>query len=290
MIRLKCASALLIACCLSALPLIAQVVKVDITPSHATNHFVPKQTLGAGIDRIQTVAIDKLMNKTILDRVFTSGWQPVTYRQNTELAIEAWHWNPNGTWSDPNDQQGYFTGSDQPTEFIRHSFGYALPHRGITRDGGSVTGYSRLTDGDTSTYWKSNPYLSSRYTGEDDALHPQWVMMDLSSVQMIDSIKIAWTNPYATQYTVQYWTGTIPYDSPLDFPTNGVWQTFPHGAINSGKGGVETVHLSDQADSCQIPADSDDALVQHMRYARFLRPAQLRWLCDRRTLCGNHER
>ncbi|MGC1870594.1 MAG: discoidin domain-containing protein [Acidobacteriaceae bacterium] len=246
MTTLKCASLLLVGCCLSALPLTAQVVKVDITPSHATNHFIPKQTLGAGIDRIQTVAIDKLMNKTIFDQVFKAGWQPVTYRQNTELAIEAWHWNPVGTWSDAKDQQGYFTGSPEPTGFIRHSFGYALPHRGITRDGGSVTGYSRLTDGDTSTYWKSNPYLTSRYTGEDDALHPQWVMMDLSSVQMIDSIKIAWTNPYAIQYTVQYWTGTIPYDSPLDFPTNGVWQTFPHGVITSGKGGVETVHLSDQ--------------------------------------------
>lgn len=246
MTNLKCASLLLLGCCLSALPLSAQVVKVDITPAHATNHFVPKQTLGAGIDRIQTVAIDKLMNKTILDRVFTAGWQPVTYRQNTELAIEAWHWNPVGTWSDPKDQQGYFTGSGQPTGFIRHSFGYALPHRGITRDGGSVTGYSRLTDGNISTYWKSNPYLSSRFTGEDDSLHPQWVMMDLSSVQMIDSIKIAWTNPYATHYTVQYWTGTVPYDSPLDFPTNGVWQTFPHGLIDSGKGGIEIVHLSDQ--------------------------------------------
>lgn len=259
MTMLKCAWILVVACCLSALPLTAQVVKVDITPAHATNHFVPKQTLGAGIDRIQTVAIDKLMNKTILDRVFTAGWQPVTYRQNTELAIEAWHWNPDGTWSDTKEQQGYFTGSAEPTGFIRHSFGYALPHRGITRDGGSVTGYSRLTDGDTATYWKSNPYLASRFTGEDDALHPQWVMMDLSSVQLIDSIKIAWTNPYATQYTVQYWTGTIPYDSPLDFPTNGVWQTFPHGVINSGKGGVETVHLSDEP----VPARYVRILMTH---------------------------
>jgi hypothetical protein len=244
--KLICASSLLLVCCLSALPLTAQVVRVDITPDHATNHFVPKETLGAGIDRIQTVAIDKLMNKSTLDRVFTAGWQPVTYRQNTELAIEAWHWNPVGKWSDPKDQQGYFTGSAEPTGFIRHSFGYALPHRGITRDGGSVTGYSRLTDGDTSTYWKSDPYLSSKFTGEADSLHPQWVMMDLSSVQMIDSVKIAWTNPYATQYTVQYWTGTIPNDSPLESPTGGVWQTFPHGFVNSGKGGVEIVHLSDQ--------------------------------------------
>ena len=91
MTKLKCASLLLLGCCLAVVTSTAQVVKVDITPDHATNHFVPKKTLGAGIDRIQTVAIDKLMNKATLDRVFTAGWQPVTYRQNTELAIEAWH-------------------------------------------------------------------------------------------------------------------------------------------------------------------------------------------------------
>jgi hypothetical protein len=244
---LKHALLLLVACCcVTAISLVAQVVRVDVTPSHATNHFVPKQTLGAGIDRIPTVAIDKLMNKPTLDRVFTAGWQPVTYRQNTELAIEAWHWNPEGTWSDPKNQQGYFTGSAEPAGFIRHSFGYSLPHRGITRDGGSVTGYSRLTDGDASTYWKSNPYLASHFTGEDDSLHPQWVMLDFSSVQLIDSIKIAWANPYALQYTVQYWTGVAPYDSPLDFPTSGVWQSFPNGVVTAGKGGVETIHLSDE--------------------------------------------
>ncbi|MGH9615296.1 MAG: discoidin domain-containing protein, partial [Acidobacteriaceae bacterium] len=251
---------LVICFCLPVLPLLAQVVRVDTTPAHATNHFIPRQTLGAGIDRIQTVAIDKIMNnKATLDRVFTAGWQPVTYRQNTELAIEAWHWNPQGTWSDPANQQGYFTGSAQPTEFIRHSFGYSLPHRGTTRDGGSVTGYSRLTDGDTSTYWKSNPYLTSRFTKEDDSLHPQWVLMDFSSIQPIDAIRIAWANPYATQYTVQYWTGMFPYGSPLDFPTGGVWQTFPRGEITSGKGGVATIQLSDQP----IPAEFIRIVMTH---------------------------
>lgn len=231
---------------LPAIPLIAQVVNVDITPTHATNKFVPKKTLGAGVDRIQTAAIDKLMNKPTLDQVFSAGWQPVTYRQNTELAIEAWHWNPQGTWSDAKNNQGYFTGSAEPTEFIRHSFGYALPHRGITRDGGSVTGYSRLTDGDAATYWKSNPYLASRFTGEDDAQHPQWVVLDFGTAQLIDTIRIAWTNPYATQYAIQYWSGLAPFENPFDFPTSGVWQTFPHGDVATGKGGEATIRLSDQ--------------------------------------------
>src|SRR5882757_4620526 len=77
----------------------AQTIQIDT--SHPSNRFVPNQTLGAGIDRIPVAAIDKDLVPGALEQVFASGWQPVTYRQNTELAVEAWHWNPKGTWSDP---------------------------------------------------------------------------------------------------------------------------------------------------------------------------------------------
>jgi F5/8 type C domain len=220
-----------------------QTVQVDITPSHATNHFVPNQTLGAGIDRISAEAIDKDLTPAGLEAVFRSGWQPVTYRQNTELAVEAWHWNPQGTWSDSSGK-GYFTGSASPGDPIRYSYGYALPHRGFTRnDGTGNAGFSRLTDGDLNTYWKSNPYLSQRFTGESDALHPQWVVIDLSQPQLVDSVRLHWQEPYATHYAIQYWTG----DDPIVNPTRGVWQSFPHGDVTTGKGGIETLRLSSTA-------------------------------------------
>ena len=216
----------------------AQTIQVDIT--HPTNHFIPNQTLGAGVDRISAEAIDKDLTPTVLDKVFTAGWQPVTYRQNTELAVEAWHWNPNGTWSDPSGK-GYFVGSATPGEPLRYSYGYSLPHRGFTRnDGTGNAGFSRLTDGDTSTYWKSNPYLTERFTGESDALHPQWVVIDLSQVQLIDSLRINWQGPYATRYTIQYWTG----DDPIHAQTRGVWQTSLGGDVAAGKGGIETIRFS----------------------------------------------
>jgi F5/8 type C domain len=221
-----------------------QTITVDT--SHPTNHFVPKETLGAGVDRIAVDAIDKDLLQPTLDKTLASGWQPVTYRQNTELAIEAWHWNPHGTWSagsDGNDAsgKGYFTGSATPAETIRYSYGYALPRRGTTRnDGTDNVGFSRLTDGDVNTFWKSNPYLTQRFTGESDALHPQWVVMDLAQVQQIDSIRIAWAEPYARRYIVQYWTG----DDPIKTVTRGVWQTFPQGTITDGKGGIATLRLS----------------------------------------------
>jgi len=218
----------------------AQTVQVDITAAHSTNHFVPNQTLGAGIDRIPVEAIDKDLVPSVLDKVFAAGWQPVTYRQNTELFVEAWHWNPNGTWSDPSGK-GYFTGSTTPGEPIRYSYGYALPHRGFTRnDGTDNAGFSRLTDGDVNSYWKSNPYLTQRFTGESDALHPQWVVIDLSQSQLVDSVRITWAQPYATHYSVQYWTG----DDPIKAVTRGVWEIFAHGSVSNGKGGEETLHLA----------------------------------------------
>ena len=215
-----------------------QTIAVDV--SHPTNHFVPKDTLGAGVDRIPVEAIDKDLLQPTLEKTLASGWQPVTYRQNTELAIEAWHWNPQGSWSVATGQ-GYFTGSATPTETIRYSYGYALPRRGTTRnDGTDTVGFSRLTDGDLNTFWKSNPYLTERFSGESDALHPQWVVLDLTQEQQADGIRIAWGEPYARRYELQYWTG----EDPIKTPGHGVWQTFPQGTITEGKGRTETIRFS----------------------------------------------
>ena len=223
---------------LSAATLAAQIVEVDTT--HPTNHFVPKETLGAGVDRIPVDAINKDILQPTLGQTLATGWQPVTFRQNTELAVEAWHWNPQGTWSD--NGKGYFVGSSTPTEMIRYSYGYGLPRRGFTRnDGTDNAGFSRMTDGDPNTFWKSNPYLTQRFTGESDALHPQWVILDLAQVQAVNSIRIAWGDPYARQYAVQYWTGG---DDPIHAPTRGVWQTFSDGTVSQGKGSTETIRLS----------------------------------------------
>ena len=215
----------------------AQTIRVDVTSDHVTNSFRPTESLGAGVDRIPRAATDKIFTEPMLKQILSAGWQTVTYRQNTELFVEAWHWNPQGTWSEPGDK-GYFVGNSAPSEFIRHSFGYPLPHAGFSRPDG--TSYSRLTDGDTNTYWKSNPYLTKAYTGEDDSLHPQWVVADFASIQQINAIRIAWTAPFARQYLVQYWTGL----DPIHQPTRGTWLTFPGGTITNGTGGDATIQLS----------------------------------------------
>ena len=225
------------------LPLISTAQTIHIDTSHPVNRFVPNQTLGAGVDRIPIAAIDKDLAEPNLSRALESGWPTVTYRQNTELAVEAWHWNPSGTWSDAGNK-GYFVGSSEPKEFLRYSYGYRLPHRGFTRnDGTGNAGYSRLTDGDPSTYWKSNPYLSERFTHESDAKHPQWVIIDLAQSQAINALRINWANPYAVEYEAQYWTG----DDPIKGATKGVWQGFQNGSFRASKGGTQTIRLSNDA-------------------------------------------
>ena len=227
----------------------SQDLVVDAAAAHAVNSFSPLRALGGAIDRLRggnsreenEKHTERLLTDPVLSELLGAGWGTVTYRQNTELMIEAWHWNARGTWSNAARQEGYFTGSADPTaEQIRHSWAYPLPHRGATLGDGN--GWSRLTDGDPKSYWKSNPYLAKAYTGEDDALHPQWVMIDLGARKDVNAMRIAWADPYATRYYIQYWTGEQePFYGGIN---KGAWQTFAMGTIVNGKGGTATHKLS----------------------------------------------
>jgi len=224
---------------LLASPLLAQQITVDVTPGHATNSFSPLRALGAGIDRDPLDSVQILYDPSHVQTMLSAGWGPISYRLNTELSIQAWHWNPVGQWSDPAGQ-GYFVGDPNSSGGIDRSFGYNLPHRGTTSNYGTSGGYSVLDDGDLSTYWKSDPYLDETYTGEDNLLHPGWILIDLGSAMGVNAIRIAWANPYATAYEVQYWTG----DDPIGDPANGNWVNFADGSISGGQGGTVTLRLS----------------------------------------------
>jgi hypothetical protein len=220
----------------------SQTVKIDATPGHVANTFSPIRALGTTLDRIPSNTTDIFFRPDQIKQVLEAGWGPMTYRQNTELFVQAWHWNPKGKWSDPAGN-GYFLGDATPTtETIRHSYGYSLPHRGVTRNSGAeFDGYSRLDDGDLNTYWKSNPYLTKPFTGEEDSVHPQWIAIKLAEPQIVTAIRIAWAEPYARNYKVQYWLGS---GDAIDDPDNGEWKDFPAGAVSNGSGGSVTLQLS----------------------------------------------
>lgn len=138
----------------------AATVHVDTTPGHAINSFDPDMALGSSIDALSRSSIDRVFTPHILQESLSAGWGPITYRNNAELRFAALHWNPNGFWSDAANQRGHFTGSTALGEPIRYAVSYPLPHRGF------VTSGDRPVPGPT-TYWKSNPYLASKFTGED---------------------------------------------------------------------------------------------------------------------------
>jgi hypothetical protein len=215
------------------------ITTIHVDAAHPIKSFDPDIALGTSIDILPQGVVDKIYTPEILKESLSAGWGPITYRQNTELQGAAWHWNPRGMWSDAPHQSGYFTGSTELGEPIRHSAGYPLPHRGNTSgDGRSRGKYSRMTDGNSSTYWKSNPYLTSKFTGEDDSLHPQWVILDLGAPEKIDTLRIDWGNPYARNYLVQYWSGE---KDPLSNVTAGAWVAM--GINTDGHGGLETLRF-----------------------------------------------
>ena len=170
------------------------IVHVDTTPSHQINSFDPDSALGSSLDVLSRRDIDRVHTPHIVQESLSAGWGPITYRNNSELRMAAWHWNPNGSWSDAAHQGGYFTGSTELKNPIRYILSYALPHRGFATSG------DRPVQGPNLLYWKSNPYLTSKFTGESDALHPQWVIVDLQSEKQISAARILWVSPFAKTY------------------------------------------------------------------------------------------
>src|ERR1051326_647582 len=147
-------------------------VRVDTT--HPINSFDPDSALGSSIDVLSRLDINNVFTPHIIQESLSAGWGPITYRNNTELRMAAWHWNENGSWSDSVHQSGYFVGNSTPNkEQLRYILAYPLPHRGFSTSG------DQPIRGAVQSYWKSNPSLTSKFTGERDALHPQWVVMDL---------------------------------------------------------------------------------------------------------------
>lgn len=237
------------------------IARVHAGATQVVNSFDPDKALATSMDIQSREAINHIYTPETVSLCLSAGWGPISYRLHTPETVDYWHWNPNGRWSDEANQSGYFVGSSELGEPIRDSFGYSLPHRGCTHNGGTDRGYSRLTDGDPKTFWKSNPYLTKAFTHEDDSLHPQWIIVDLGEYYDVNAIRIDWCEPSAREYEVQYWVGADPmnWEEPALDSTNqgdeylpvanqamGNWIRFPLGAIHDGKGGSVTLRLADK--------------------------------------------
>ena len=67
------------------------IVRVDATPGHAINSFDPDSALGSSIDVLSRTSIDKVFTPHILQESLSAAWGPITYRNNSELRMAAWH-------------------------------------------------------------------------------------------------------------------------------------------------------------------------------------------------------
>jgi hypothetical protein len=208
------------------------LVTVNITPNHPANRFMPSHALGAGIDGHDKGVADLQLSAPNIQAMLSAGFKSLTYRLRTELAGDAWHWNPRGRWSDTNNRQGYWVSNSEPAAEISLSYGYRLPRRGNTIDQANDEGYSRLDDGDLQSFWKSNPYLDRQFTGESNSLHPQWIVIEFEKPLEINAVRILWGEPFAERYRIQY--GNFDDVSDIALSSASTWRDFPHSEFVGG--------------------------------------------------------
>ena len=219
----------------------APEVTIDLSKG-AIAEFLPNEAFGAAVDGQKQGQIAAIYSPQNVEQMLRTGFNQVSYSLRTELGVEAWHWSEQGSWSEPQQNQGYWVSSDRADQDLRISHGYRLPRRGNTGDQANNDGYSRLTDGDEVSFWKSNPYLDQRYTGESNDVHPQWVVIDLGSPQPVNAIRILWGTPYATRYEVQFWIGNRD-SADWYSPPDGEWHTFVNGSVSGADGTPRLVRL-----------------------------------------------
>ena len=217
-------------------------ITILYSPGNPVNTFIPYKTLGAAIDGHPQGDNEKIFTNENIAAMHTVGLKPITYRLRTELEVETWHWNPQGTWSDSKNQQGYWTSNDHSEKDIRLSNGYRLPRRGNTHDQANDDDFSRIDDGNDQTFWKSNPYLDTHYTEESNSLHPQWVIVDFGKLKEVNAIRINWANPYAPSYKVDY--ALDIGESYFDPQETSLWHDFSKGIVTHQQGDAKIVFIS----------------------------------------------
>ncbi|HYX31395.1 MAG TPA: discoidin domain-containing protein [Pyrinomonadaceae bacterium] len=198
---------------------------INIDTSRPLNRFTPSHALGAAIDGHEKGVNNLQLKRDNIKLMLSAGLKPLTYRLRTELGMDVWHWNPRGSWSDQKRREGYWISDSNLGAPISLSYGYSLPRRGNTIDQAANEGYSRLDDGDPRSFWKSNPYLDAHFTGEDNKLHPQWIVIEFTKRELINAIRVIWGEPFAKRFRVQY--GNFDDPSVIALSPPGTWSDFP---------------------------------------------------------------
>ena len=108
---------------------------ITVNTLRPVNRFAPSHALGAAIDGHEVGLNDLQLRPDNIKAMLSAGLRPLTYRLRTELGMDVWHWNPNGSWSDENQREGYWISNSSTGPPISLSYGYSLPRRGNSTAG-----------------------------------------------------------------------------------------------------------------------------------------------------------
>ena len=89
-------------------------------------------------------------------------------------------------------------------------------------------------------------------------------MIQLQAKQIVTAIRLAWAEPYAESYRVQYWLGK---GDPMDGSDTGEWRDFTAGIVSNGKGGTADTSALSHSGRYSIRARADDRVFQYVRLA-----------------------
>ena len=212
----------------TAAPLAAQTIAS--TPPLRSTPSTRATSVGAGVDRIPVDAIDHDLTRQALlrsstpdgspsptARTPTSPSKPGTGIRRARGAIPA--------------ERATSPARRTSTGFIRHSFGYRLPHRGVTRnDGTGNVGFSRITDGDeapTGRAIPTSPAASPAKTTRSIRNGSSSICARRARRYHADLLGRTLREPTTS-------SSTGPASDPLHFPTRGAWVTFPRGVVTAG--------------------------------------------------------
>ena len=86
-------------------------------------------------------------------------------------------------------------------------------------------------------------------------------MIGFDKKESIDAIRIAWAEPYAQIYEVQYWMGD---GDAMDEQDKGAWKTFSSGSVTDGKGDYNPA-VGCLAGNHKIRSSVHDPFFQYLR-------------------------
>ncbi len=121
-----------------------------------------------------------------------------TFRFPNGTLSNEYHWNGKGSYDS--------TGIWHPdTAVTSAGFLSTNLYCGTTSSNYDTDRYSKITDGDTTSFWWSDPSI----TGSDPYIYLSW-----PGSKAIDSVVILWGNRFSRNFEVQTWQGSVGYPGP----------------------------------------------------------------------------